>query len=68
MLKTYTSYVLQMVFVCVFYRMFGSAMDLKQNENGEYEVAKGISASIFRAILVSSETGCGFIHCLFVYI
>lgn len=35
--------------------MFSSTMDLKPNESGEYEVAKGISASIFRAILVSGK-------------
>ena len=34
------------------YRMFSSALDVKPNEHGEYEVAKGVSASIFRAILV----------------
>ena len=27
-------------------------MDLKPNEQGEYEVAKGVSANIFRALLV----------------
>ena len=34
------------------YRMFASSLDVKPNEHGEYEVAKGVSASIFRAILV----------------
>jgi len=29
-------------------------MELKPNESGDYEVAKGVSATIFRAILVSS--------------
>lgn len=32
--------------------MFCSMMDLKPNEQGEYEVAKGVSANIFRALLV----------------
>ena len=30
-------------------------MDLKPNEQGEYEVAKGVSANIFRALLVRGE-------------
>ena len=34
------------------FRMFCSMMDLKPNEQGEYEVAKGVSANIFRALLV----------------
>lgn len=33
--------------------MFTSVLDLKANECGEYEVAKGVSAPMFRAILVS---------------
>ena len=36
--------------------MFITAMELKANESGEYEVAKGVSAAIFRAILVSCNT------------
>lgn len=32
--------------------MFSSTLDVKPNEHGEYEVAKGVSASIFRAIMV----------------
>ena len=36
--------------------MFGSSMDYTtRNENGEYEVAQGISASTFKAILVSRK-------------
>lgn len=41
-------------------RMFGSSLEnniTKPNERGEYEVAKGISAVIFRAILDYYETG-----------
>lgn len=34
-------------------RMFTTVLDLKPNECGEYEVAKGVSAPMFRAILVS---------------
>ena len=38
-------------------RMFGSSMEnqltLKSNDHGEYEVAKGVTATLFRAILVS---------------
>lgn len=30
-------------------------MELKANECGEYEVAKGVSASLFGAILVSNK-------------
>ena len=37
---------------CFCLRMFCSMMDLKPNEQGEYEVAKGVSANIFRALLV----------------
>lgn len=34
--------------------MFGSSMDYTaRNEMGEYEVAQGISASVFKSILVS---------------
>lgn len=38
-----------------FYRMFTSSMEnnlIRPNERGEYEVADGISACVFRAILV----------------
>ncbi len=35
------------------YRMFTTFIDLKPNTCGEYEVAKGVSAPMFRAILVS---------------
>ena len=38
--------------VCVCARMFSTPMDVKPNEHGEYEVAKGVPASIFRAIMV----------------
>ena len=38
-------------------RMFSSSIEnqfsLKPNEQGEYEVAKGVTAAIFRAILAS---------------
>ena len=33
--------------------MFTTPLDLKTNECGEYEVAKGVSAPMFRAMLVS---------------
>ena len=40
-------------------RMFNSSLanhlPLKPNDSGEYEVAKGLSASIFRAVLVSQS-------------
>lgn len=32
-------------------RMFSSSLDIHPNERGEYEVAEGIPASVFRAIL-----------------
>lgn len=38
--------------IILLYRMFSSTLDVKPNEHGEYEVAKGVSASIFRAIMV----------------
>jgi len=38
-------------------RMFCSAMDLKPNEDGEYEVAKGVSANIFRALMDYYKVG-----------
>ena len=38
------------------YRMFGSSMDLRTNENGEYEVAKGVAAPLFKAVLVCQST------------
>ena len=44
------------VCVCVFSRMFGSGREhnfTRPNEKGEYEVAEGISSTVFRAILVS---------------
>ena len=42
------------IFICMYvYRMFITTMELKPNESGDYEVAKGVSATIFRAILVS---------------
>lgn len=40
----------------LFYRMFGSGREhnfTRPNEKGEYEVAEGISSTVFRAILVS---------------
>ena len=40
---------------CTLRRMFSSSLDVKPNEHGEYEVAKGVSASIFRAVLVREE-------------
>ena len=33
-------------------RLFLSSLETRQNEDGEYEVAKGVSATIFRAVLV----------------
>ena len=45
-----TLYIMNMC--CFSPRMFCSMMDLKPNEQGEYEVAKGVSANIFRALLV----------------
>ena len=44
-------------------RMFTSSLDYnftRPNERGEYEVADGISATVFRAILVSRNQGCKF--------
>lgn len=41
---------------CLYYRMFGSGREhnfTRPNEKGEYEVAEGISSTVFRAILVS---------------
>ena len=41
----------------VLYRMFTSSLDhniTRPNERGEYEVADGISAAVFRSILVST--------------
>ena len=38
------------------YRMFGSCLEssiTKSNENGEYEVSKGVSSVVFKSILVS---------------
>ncbi len=46
------------------HRMFGSAMDLRTNENGEYEVAKGVAAPLFKAILVSTHTRPSHTHTL----
>src|SRR4029434_9294701 len=42
------------LFVCLF-RMFGSGREhnfTRPNEKGEFEVAEGISSTVFRAILV----------------
>lgn len=49
------------VFFCFFYfgRMFGSGREhnfTRPNEKGEYEVAEGISSTVFRAILVGHST------------
>lgn len=33
-------------------RMFSSPMETPPNENGDYEILKGISADIFRAVIV----------------
>ena len=33
--------------------MFSSTMETLPNENGEYEILKGISSGIFRAVVVS---------------
>ncbi len=30
-------------------------MELRVNENGEYEVAKGVTAPLFKAIMVNSS-------------
>lgn len=41
---------------CLYYRMFGSGREhnfTRPNDKGEYEVAEGISSTVFRAILVS---------------
>lgn len=41
---------------CLYSRMFGSGREhnfTRPNEKGEYEVAEGISSTVFRAILVS---------------
>lgn len=41
---------------CLDFRMFGSGREhnfTRPNEKGEYEVAEGISSTVFRAILVS---------------
>lgn len=40
----------------LYFRMFGSGREhnfTRPNEKGEYEVAEGISSTVFRAILVS---------------
>lgn len=42
--------------MCVCFRMFGAGREYnftRPNEKGEYEVAEGISSTMFRAILVS---------------
>ena len=39
--------------------MFTTSIECKPNESGEYEVARGVSAPMFRAMLVSlSVSGC----------
>ena len=46
-------------------RMFGSGREhnfTRPNEKGEYEVAEGISSTVFRAILVGPSAG--YSHCL----
>lgn len=48
-------------FLCC--RMFTSSMEnnlIRPNERGEYEVADGISACVFRAILVSLNSPSNF--------
>ena len=44
-------------------RMFNSSIEnqfsLKPNEQGEYEVAKGLTAAIFRAVLASVDVRVG---------
>ena len=43
-----------LVLSCLYSRMFGSTMEYTtRNEKGEYEVARGISANVFKCILVS---------------
>lgn len=37
----------------LYHRMFSSSMDLRSNDNGEYQVAKGVRSPLFKAILVS---------------
>lgn len=55
----YNVYLLLICYPFTPHRMFSSSLanhlPLKPNENGEYEVAKGLSASIFRAVLVSGS-------------
>lgn len=49
------------VCVCV-RRMFGAGREYnftRPNEKGEYEVAEGISSTVFRAILVSAQCFTG---------
>lgn len=52
--------------ICVLvYRMFGSGREhnfTRPNEKGEYEVAEGISSTVFRAILVSLLCDQTFLH------
>ena len=44
-------------------RMFTTVLDLQPNDCGEYEVASGVSATMFRAILVSSrKLWCNYCH------
>lgn len=46
-------------------RMFGSGREhnfTRPNEKGEYEVAEGISSTVFRAILVSLSQLCTVYH------
>ena len=38
--------------------MFTTFIDLKPNTSGEYEVAKGVSAPMFRAMLVRKCKAC----------
>ena len=35
-----------------FFRMFSSPMETSPDANGDYEILKGISAAIFRAVIV----------------
>ena len=48
--------------------MFSTTLDVKPNEHGEYEVAKGVSASIFRAILVRASVIIYFVTLIVLFI
>lgn len=56
----------KVILLLLSFRMFGPGIEYnftRPNEKGEYEIAEGISATVFRTVLVCSSLPFSVLHC-----